>query len=70
MLEEITTVDMDAEEFKTLPPEIQHELLMEMKDSYRRRYNRSKSQQMPEVLLLTFFNEGCFSSTLDSCLME
>eukprot|EP00795_Rhopilema_esculentum_P016754 gene16754-8213_t len=48
MLEEITKVDMDAEEFKTLPPEIQHELLMEMKDSYRRRYNRSKSQLMPE----------------------
>ena len=49
MFEEIGSVDIDADEFISLPSEIQHEVLMEMKDSYRRRYNRRKTQEMPEV---------------------
>ena len=53
MFREIGSVDVDAEEFKSLPSEIQHEILMEMKDSYRRRYNRRKTQEMPDVCLIT-----------------
>jgi len=48
MFEELGSVDIDAEDFKNLPSEIQHEILMEMKESYRRRYNQRKSQEMPE----------------------
>eukprot|EP00794_Sanderia_malayensis_P011202 gene11202-12377_t len=72
MFENISSVDFESDEFKAYPPEIQHELLTEMKDSYRRRYNKKKSQPMPEVAedfsdfqLKNLFRRGKITKTID-----
>ena len=41
-------VDINSEEFNALSAEIKHELLTEIKESYRRRY---KGKHQPEVKL-------------------
>ena len=54
MFEESHKIDMESEEFLSLPLEIQHELLIEMKETHRRRYHREKAVEMPEVGYIRF----------------
>lgn len=51
MFNESGTIDTSSEDFKTLPAEVKHELLTEIKDSQRRRYRGSNEQdvKLPEV---------------------
>lgn len=53
MLNKSGTIDTTSEEFNALPPEVKHELLIEIKDSQRRRYRRNNEKEikLPEVFL-------------------
>ena len=52
MFEAPDMVDIESEEFKSLPAEVKHELLTDIKNSQRRRYQHKQQVQkaLPEVL--------------------
>ncbi|XP_057301227.1 DNA excision repair protein ERCC-5 homolog isoform X2 [Hydractinia symbiolongicarpus] len=45
MFDHPESVDIDSEEFQSLPAEVKHELLTEIKDSHRRRYRRKNEER-------------------------
>ena len=52
MLDTPDLVNMESKEFKELPAEVKHELLMEMQDYHRKRHkyrNSEHSEELPEV---------------------
>lgn len=51
-------VDIDSAEFKSLPAEVQHEILSELKER-RKRLTRYSNLKLPKVYLLFFLNR-CF----------
>lgn len=49
----LDAVDIDSEDFKALPIEIQHEILLELKDRLRHR-SWTKRGNLPDVSCFTF----------------
>lgn len=50
LYEDPNSVDINSEEFASLPPEMKHEILKDMKEFSKRR--RTMYQKPPEVLLI------------------
>ena len=48
--ENLNTVDVESEEFKSLPPDIQHEIIMDMKERRKtHKMSRRTVTDLPEV---------------------
>ena len=48
---DLEKIDLDSEEFKSLPPDVRHEILTELK-AERRQNHWSKMHEMPQVNLV------------------
>lgn len=63
LLENPRSVDVESDDFLSLPPEIKHEILTDMKEFTKRR--RTLFEAMPEVMDMLSF---AFSSRRVPCL--
>lgn len=55
LYEDPNSVDINSEEFASLPPEMKHEILKDMKEFSKRR--RTMYQKPPEVLFIFMFTQ-------------
>lgn len=59
-------VDIDSAEFKSLPVEVQHEILSELRER-RKRLTRYSNLKLPKVYLLFFSEQMFFGRKIHVC---
>ena len=59
--EDLTAIDVDSSEFKSLPPDIQHEIIMDMKERRKtHKMSRRTVTDLPEVCPFFIDIQFCF----------